>query len=185
MRQPIKLFIFFGMIASGKSTLAQAWAANIKAPYYNSDRVRKELAGLTATAPQQESFNAGIYTPEFSRKTYEAMLDRAGPDLTQQKRVVLDGSYQSKAERVRVKELATAQGVNFSFIYCSCPENVVKERLKIRARDKKAVSDGRWEIYVKQKGRFEMPAELSGDELLTINTDAPINKLVTTLENML
>ena len=36
------------MIATGKSTLAAKWAARQGAPYFNSDRVRKELAGLPA-----------------------------------------------------------------------------------------------------------------------------------------
>ena len=43
------LAVFFGMTASGKSTLALAWAKRCQAPYYNTDRVRKELAGLQPT----------------------------------------------------------------------------------------------------------------------------------------
>ena len=42
------ILVFFGMTASGKSTLAQACADRYGAPYYNTDRIRKELAGLEA-----------------------------------------------------------------------------------------------------------------------------------------
>ena len=35
-----------------------------------------------------------------------------------------------------------------------CPEDVVKQYLTDRVK-KKSVSDGRWEIYVKQKESFE------------------------------
>ena len=47
----------------------------------------------------------------------------------------------------------------------------MKERIAIRAQDPNAVSDGRWEIYLKQKERFKHPDELDSSELITINTD--------------
>jgi len=40
------------------------------------------------------------------------------------------------------------------FIYCNCPEDKVKRYLEERVR-KKTISDGRWEIYIKQKNSFE------------------------------
>ena len=48
------LVVFFGMIASGKSTLGQAWSEHCHAPYYNTDRVRKKLLGLRPTAAAGE-----------------------------------------------------------------------------------------------------------------------------------
>ena len=41
-----RIFVFFGLIASGKSTLAEHFAKRYHLPYYNTDRVRKELAGI-------------------------------------------------------------------------------------------------------------------------------------------
>ena len=174
----IDLFVFFGLIAGGKSTLAAAWAEKLGAGYYNSDRVRKELAGLQANAPQQESFNAGIYTPEFSRRTYARMLALAEEDLAAGKKVVLDGSYQAPEERALVIELAQRMARGLKFILCRCSENVTKQRLTIRAHDKEAVSDGRWEIYCQQKEHFTMSAELTSDNLLTLNTEGTVDELL-------
>jgi len=39
-------YVFFGMVATGKSYLAKAWAERLGGLYLNSDVVRKELAGL-------------------------------------------------------------------------------------------------------------------------------------------
>jgi len=175
------LYVFFGLIASGKSTLAEAWARSLGINSYNSDRVRKELAGLAVNAPQQESFNAGIYTAEFSRKTYDALLAYAQADLAAQRSAVLDGSYQSKAERERVREIAERHGAALIFVECRCPEPLLQERMAMRALDPNAVSDGRWEIYLQQKDRFEKPAELRSGELITIDTDAPLATLLTRL----
>ncbi len=177
----VGLFIFFGLIATGKSTLAQDWAAKWQMSYYNSDRVRKELAGLAAHCRRHESLNQGIYTREFSRKTYDAMLERAENDLRRGQRVVLDGSYQDEAERERVRKLAEKCGVDLRFILCQCPETVIRERLEQRTRDPEAVSDGRWEIYLKQKEKFCPPAELPPEQLLIFSTFGPPDKLLNEL----
>jgi hypothetical protein len=181
MSTPPRLYIFFGLIASGKSTLAEAWAQAIGAPYYNSDRVRKDLAGLVAHAPQPESFQAGIYSTAFSRKTYDALLHHAELDLRANRSVVLDGSYQAKMERLRVDALAREYNAPGIFVLCRCPEELMKERMAQRARDPLAVSDGRWEIYLQQKANFEAPAELPPTALITIDTDAPVATLLTRL----
>jgi len=179
------LFVFFGLIATGKSTLAAAWALRHKFPYYNSDRIRKQIAGLHPEARQKESCDQGIYSREFSQKTYTALLDRAKEELGRSSKAVLDASYQERQERSRVRELADRMGGRVYFILCTCSEEEMKKRMEARARDPKAVSDGRWEIYLKQKQRFEQPTELAANELITINTEAPVADLLEQLERML
>lgn len=178
------IYVFFGLIASGKSTLAEAWAKRLGVNSYNSDRVRKELAGLAVNAQQRESFNAGIYTAEFSRRTYDALLVYAEAELLSQHSVVLDGSYQSKAERDRVQELARRHSAHLIFVECRCPEPLLRERMDLRAQDPMSVSDGRWEIYLQQKKRFERPDELASGELITIDTDAPVGTLLSRLASL-
>ena len=180
-----RLYIFFGLIASGKSTLAEAWAKAIGANYYNSDRVRKKLAGLAVNAPRQEAFNAGIYTAEFSKKTYDALLEYAETNLSLNRSAILDGSYQAKTERSRAKNLAGKHNASVIFVLCRCPEELMKERMAIRAQDPMAVSDGRWEIYLQQKARFEEPDELNSTEIITIDTNAPVKTLLTRLSGMI
>lgn len=185
MQQQPKLFIFFGLIASGKSTLAQAWAERHGINYYNSDVVRKELAGFSPSSSQKEAVDQGIYSKEFSQKTYSALLEHAEKDIEEGKAVVLDASYQSRFERDRVCELAKKLNVPAFFILCECPEEVMKQRMETRSLDPNAVSDGRWEIYLQQKKRFEFPDELAPSQFFTINTDMPVNDALDKLENLL
>lgn len=178
MQRPENLLVvFFGMIATGKSYLASAWAQQFDCPYYNSDRVRKELAGITPETGQREEVDTGIYTPEFSRRTYDALLDRAEEHFRADKQrcVVLDGSYQSLAERDLVRE-RFAGLVRILFVHCSCSERVVKERLMVRAADPDAVSDGNWEIYLTQKRRFQ--ALTAREQAIVLDTDAPLDVLI-------
>lgn len=178
MQQPENLLVvFFGMIATGKSYLASAWASHYGVPYYNSDRVRKEIAGITPETNQQEEVDRGIYTPEFSRRTYDALIEHAARHFQSDKQacVVLDGSYQSMSERDLLRKQFADQ-VRLVFVHCFCSEKVLRERLKIRASDPDAVSDGNWKIYLAQKKRFQPVTDT--EQVIALDTDAPVDELV-------
>ena len=179
------VYVFFGMIATGKSTLAEAWARHKQVCCYSSDRVRKELAGIIPTDSQRESVDSGIYTKAFSQKTYKVMLERAGDILKQGNSVIVDASYQYAHDRQDVRKLARDLNSQVCFILCQCPETEMQRRMDLREKDPAAVSDGRWEIYLKQKKRFEPPDELSASELVIIDTNSSLEKLLEELKGKL
>jgi predicted kinase len=172
------ILVFFGLIASGKSFLAEAYARRQGILYLNTDRVRKELAGIDATERRPEGLAQGIYTPQYTKRTYQAMLEKASVQLQAGKNVVLDGSYSKSNDRHLVIECAQKNRTDVKFILCQCAEDIVKKRLEQRARDPLAVSDGRWDIYLKQKKTFAPPTELEEKQLLILNTEANLNQLL-------
>lgn len=178
--------VFFGLIASGKSFLAKAWAEKHRYSYYNTDVVRKQLAGLKASESRAEAVGQGLYAPSYTRLTYEAMLTLATQALADPAvaAVVLDGSYQSRGERDRVRKVFE-QRTPVAFVWCSCGEEVVKARLAKRAADPDAVSDGRWEIYLHQKETFEYPDELPAGQCRKIDTNEPVGVLLDRLDRVL
>jgi predicted kinase len=176
------VYVFFGMIATGKSTISQAWARNKQLRCYNSDWVRKELADIKPIESQRESVDSGIYTKKFSQKTYKTLLERAKARLTERYSVILDASYQYAHDRQDVIELAKNLNCQVCFILCQCPEAEMKRRMDLREKDPAAVSDGRWEIYQKQKERFEPPDELSTSELIILDTRVSLEELLEELE---
>ena len=177
-----RIYVFFGMIASGKSTLASGLAEKLGISSFNSDVVRKRLAGLAPSSRSAEGFESGIYSPAFSRRTYNALLAAAAETLRAGNSVILDASYGKKEERDRLRQLAASFGASARFILCRCPEEETRRRLAIRANDPGAVSDGRWEIYQRQKELFELPEELAGEELIVIDTTEAPQELVKRLE---
>lgn len=179
------IYVFFGMIATGKSTLAGAWAALQDMGYHNSDVVRKELAGEAAAAGKGQNADQGIYSADFSARTYAALLARAEHDILNGRGVVLDASYQYRKNRDQVRQLAQRLGVACRFILCVCPEEEMKRRMEQRAQDPTAVSDGRWEIYLRQKIRFQAPDELLPGELLVLSTDMPVGEALLSLSTSL
>jgi predicted kinase len=177
---PMKtVVVFFGMTASGKSTLGMEWAASCRAPYHNTDRVRKELAGLEPTDRRPDQVAQGIYSTTFTEKTYQAMLDCARKDFSQgYGMVVLDGSYSTRQARGQVRSLAEELGARCVFVFCTCSDAEVRLRLDQRTRDPEAVSDGRWEIYLYQKATFELPNVSEEGEFILLNTEQRVGDMV-------
>jgi predicted kinase len=176
--------VFSGMTASGKSTLGIAWAQKHGIPYYNTDRIRKELAGLKATERRPDEVGAGIYSPEYTEVTYRFMLDRARDDFAHgAEMVVLDGSYSTRRHRDAVRELAQDVGAEAVVIFCTCSDEEVRRRLEQRSGDPEAVSDGRWEIYLHQKETFEFPDASEPGQSIFLDTEQPVATLLADLES--
>lgn len=178
-----QVLVFFGMIASGKSYLASAWATRHGCLYCNSDRERKELAGVLPESRQVAGLEQGIYSPEYTRRTYDRLIDLAKQEVARDPNacVALDGSYQMRSEREKVVA-ALSPLARVLFVHCLCPEEVMRERMTERLADARAVSDGRWEIYVQQKKKFEMPQELGPEQLITIQTHDSLDCLLHMLD---
>lgn len=180
------LLVFFGMTASGKSTLGQAWAAEHQAPYHNTDRVRKELAGLAAQEKRPDRVGDGIYSQAFTERTYQALLDRTREDFAHgETMVVLDGSFAKRPDRDRVRTLAAELGARCRFILCTCSEIEAQRRLAVRAKDAQAVSDGRWEIYLHQQATFAQPDNEEADDCYVLPTEQPVPVLLAHLATYL
>ncbi len=179
------IYAFCGLIAGGKSYLAAAWAECHGLAHHNSDALRKELAGVAVSSHDNGGLDAGIYTPEFTRRTYAALLDCAAADLDRGRPTVLDASYLSGAERQRLLQLAERYDAGVYFIFCSCDDREVKRRLAERALDVDAVSDGTWEIYQSQKKRFVKPDEPGANGFLYLDTEAKLADLLVELDNKL
>ncbi|PID71954.1 MAG: hypothetical protein CSB34_04720 [Desulfobulbus propionicus] len=181
-----KVLVLFGLTASGKSYLGDAFSRKHQIPYYNTDRVRKQLAGLNPTDARPCAVGKGIYSAEYTTKTYQEMVDRASRDLQQGHcAVLLDGSYSGVVEREAVANMARENEATVEFVFCTCPQEVVKQRLDERAADENAVSDGRWEIYQYQLQTFAPPELGSADHLTTLDTNQSLDQLIKVLETLL
>ena len=90
---PPALIITCGLVATGKTAIARALGETLDAPVISSDVVRKELAGLEPEERRFEPFERGIYSPAFTARTYDAMLERGRALLAQGRSVLLDATF--------------------------------------------------------------------------------------------
>ncbi len=148
------LFVLTGLTGTGKTTIARKISVDYQAFKISSDRLRKELAGVDIYEKHYDKYNTGLYSPEKMRQVYDKMFEQATLLLRSGKNVVLDATFKTNDLRDEAVRIAKENNAVCLFVYCSCPEDKVREYLEERVR-RKTVSDGRWEIYVKQKDSFE------------------------------
>jgi aminoglycoside phosphotransferase family enzyme/predicted kinase len=171
--RPLKthtLFVFTGLMGTGKTTVAQKLSQIWGAQLVSSDIIRKELAGFPADEKRYVPFGTGIYSPEFTNLTYTHMLQIAKSLLESGSSVILDASF-SKAEHRRLAlNLATQSGVPALFIHCVAAKEYVMKRLKTREELITATSDGRRELYDRQAQAYEPLNEAPPEVLITVDT---------------
>jgi predicted kinase len=152
------LFITSGLTGTGKTTVARKISIDYGADMISTDSIRKELEGIDKYERHHDAYNTGLYSPEKMMITYDKILKKAEKALKDGRNVVLDATFKNSELRDRAKQIAGNNNAKFLTLYCNCPENIVKKYLDERVK-KKSVSDGRWEIYVKQKDSFEPPKD--------------------------
>jgi uncharacterized protein len=154
------LILMAGLTGTGKTVRANSLAPRIGADIIRTDILRKEMLHIAPADRHPEAFGEGIYRDDVTRKTYGRALELASEKLREGKSVIIDASYKSSADRQKALTAAAGLKADFFIIECICPENIIKERLALRASDKGEASDGRWEIYLAQKETFEKITEI-------------------------
>jgi uncharacterized protein len=171
------LFITTGLVGSGKTTLAQALARRTGATVISSDIVRKQLASVPAGEHRFAEMDSGIYSPEFSRRTYDSLFSSARDILNQGDSVILDASFIKSEERRRAKQIAEEAKADFFIVECLLDQENTRQRIAQRLKQG-SVSDGRMEIYEPQKKKFEPVSETESSHHFVIDSAQPLPEQV-------
>ncbi|MGI9533650.1 MAG: AAA family ATPase [Thermodesulfobacteriota bacterium] len=177
--------VIFGLIGTGKSTIAELLAEELSAIVISSDNVRKEITGTKLTERKFKGYNKGIYTSRITEKTYSEILRRSLNEISKGNNVILDASYSRKKYRETLKRKLKEKRIRLFFIETTAPKNTLIKRLLERER-KKSISDARLEILEDFKKQYEEPKDLNKNIYLKINTnkttmelfDKTFNKLI-------
>jgi predicted kinase len=176
LRRP-RLVAVGGLIASGKSTVADLIGPALPAPVVDSDRTRKHMLGVAATVPVHDPAWAKGYDLAFTGRVYDEVLRRAAVVLASGRPVVLDASFRSAEMRRRARELATRFAVPFLLVECKATLEVCRQRLVARASEP-TVSDGRLAVFDAFAARYEPVQELSSSEHVVLDTTMPRSDLL-------
>ena len=151
------LITMTGFVGSGKTTMAQELAGRLGAIYLSSDITRKRLAGIPLTEHRYCEPEGGIYSAEFTRRTYDTLYREAEEALSAGYPVVLDGAFLRAQERASARHVAECAGADFFLLECQTDVETVRTRLEARLGQASTPSDGCWEVYVKQQEWREPP----------------------------
>jgi aminoglycoside phosphotransferase family enzyme/predicted kinase len=169
-----------GVIAAGKSTIADRMGTELGAPVIDADRTRKSMAGVGATQPLRDGAWAGSYDPAFTELVYAEVLRRASIVLRSGRPVVLDASFRSPAMRLAARRLAREHGVPFLFVECRADRAACLARLETREKVG-GVSDGRTEVFDAFCKEYQPVDELPASEHLVLDTCLPVEVSIGTL----
>jgi predicted kinase len=128
----VGLTLVGGLPGSGKSTLAGALADRLGVTLLSSDRLRKELAGIPAEQSAAARYGEGLYTPEWTDKTYAALLGRAAALLSSGESVVLDATWSDARQREAALRMAEHTSTDLVALHCQVPGEVSAARLGTR-----------------------------------------------------
>jgi aminoglycoside phosphotransferase family enzyme/predicted kinase len=179
LRRSLKpcLIVFSGLMGAGKSTLARELSFELGLDLLSSDILRKELAGLPKGEHRRDGYNQGIYSFDFTRETYREMFRRAEEVLRCGRGAIMDASFSRRVDRAEAESLARRMGVRCTLFHAECPDDVARQRLEARRDEPGEASDGRWELYHRQKHDFEpLAAPLETWEV--VDTSRPVAESV-------
>ena len=115
-----------------------------------------------------DGFASGIYTPEWTERTYQECFARADAALFEGKRVIVDASFRAESQRRRFLGLAADWCVPGILFICQADAGVVKTRLEKRRND---ISDADWAIYLEAAQRWESLGARTQELSHAISTD--------------
>lgn len=146
-----KIIIYYGLMGSGKSKNSKKFSDDFPSLRINTDEFRKNYFSRGATEKVYEDFNQGMYSPENSKLIYEKISEIADEGMKLKRMVVVDGSFSKK---VYYDIFSGKLNAPVTRILCKTTDEETLKRLSKRLNEK-SVSDGRPELYEKQKSGFE------------------------------
>jgi hypothetical protein len=164
------LIVMTGLMGTGKSTLAEQLARQAGFEVLSSDVMRKTMAGVSLSEHRLVGQGEDIYSPDFTRRTYDALYEKADLMLKRGQDVILDASFKQRADRMRARDLAANLGADYLIIECVLDEAQTKTRLERRMAEGRSPSDGRWELYASQKGEFDIITTDTEGRCLVVDT---------------
>ena len=161
------LVLVGGLPGTGKSTLAAGLSRAAGFQVLSSDRVRKELAGVPEERCAAADFEEGIYSPEWTGRTYAALRERAREALVAGGRVVVDASFRSEVSRREIMQVAEELAVGVLFVVCEADPDVVEDRVEAR---RGGPSDADRGVYRAMARRWEAPDPATARHVRSVDT---------------
>jgi len=139
----VTLVLIGGLPGTGKSALAAAVAGRLGYAVLNSDRIRKEIAGLPPERSAAVPYGTGIYAPSWTQRCYAELLRRARALLASGESVIADASWLSAKQRTAAATMADEVSAQLVQLRCTASEDLAQRRIRTRQH---GVSDADAEI---------------------------------------
>ncbi len=168
-----RLVLLAGLMGSGKTKQALELSHRADVRVLHSDVLRKQLAGLDPQQEQRVPFGTGIYSSEWTERTYTTLLDEARGELARGNSIILDASWSKARHRSLAREIAAEREALFAIVECRAPEELLVARLSKPSRQ---ITDGRIELLDEQRAVYEVPTSDEAELLVQIDTSGAFER---------
>ncbi len=132
MSADARLMITHGLSGSGKSFVSQRVLEYTGAVRLRSDVERKRLFGLRPLERSASGAKDSIYTPEATRRTFDALRIGAALSLDAGFPTIVDAAFLRRSERDMMAALAADRHLPFSILHCHAAEDTLRRRIEAR-----------------------------------------------------
>ncbi|MCA9289849.1 MAG: AAA family ATPase [Phycisphaerales bacterium] len=177
---PPALILMCGLPGTGKSHVARALATPLGANVLRSDVIRKTLApdATIDRARDAAALDRGLYAPDVTDRTYDAMQRQAMAHLVDGTPVILDATFPARARRTSFLDGAAAAGVASIVVEVTCADMEIRRRLRSRAAEGRDASDADERVYEHARSTFEPPDEVPPAQRVTVSSETPLEDQV-------
>lgn len=168
-----RLLITHGLSGSGKSFASSALLAHCGAIRLRSDVERKRLFGLRPLERSTPMGEDGIYSEEATRRTVEALRDRARLALMAGFPTIVDAAFLRPSERDAMRRLAAEMSVPFAILHCHAQEATLRQRIASRLTGAGDASEADEQVLDKQLA-FAQPLSM-GERASVIDMDTSLS----------
>lgn len=181
---PRTMFLMSGLTGTGKSSIADELAFQLGLDIFSSDLTRKRLAGVAPAERHRDAYEEGIYSPDQTTATYSELMALTEGSLKRGKSAVVDATFRHWDERARFREIGENSSARCVILETTCPEQLVRKRLDARTAEDASVSDGRWEVFLRQKEDYEPPDRSEGPHMRLDTSLDPTRNVELILEQL-
>ena len=175
------VIVTFGIIGTGKSTLAGMLAEELSCVTVSSDAVRKEITGTHAGKKGYEGWEGGIYTSGVTDRTYREIISLAFAEADRSRLVVLDASFSKRVWRDYLLREAGLKGAGVYFVRTTAALDEVELRLLRREKEGLSISDAGAALLPRFLAEWEEPVEIKGGRYFEADTGRPGRELLDSL----
>ena len=182
---PAAIIVVCGLAGSGKSTIARILGARTGYQIFNSDVIRKQLAGIPLTSHLQHEYGAGLYNESVNALTYDCLLKQAEHDIKMGKGAIVDATFKDPQHRRLVIEMSSRTGVPVLFVECRASEETTFRRLQERQQRPGEVSDATVAVYLRQRKEFAPLTEIPDSSRTVLDTEGDPDEAATRVFDIL
>lgn len=183
-RTPV-VVVTCGLSGSGKTWLARQLREPLRALHVRSDVERKRLAGLAPETDSKSPPDAGIYTRDYTTRTYDRLHECARAALIGGESIIVDAAFLRRDERLRFLSMAESLHARAALVHCHAPPGTLQERVIARGAARSDASEAGLDVLRRQPSWWEDFDDCERAHLIEVDTTltAPLARVLERLRS--